>query len=79
MIQLVSLAGAMLILAAFTLQQRGRWQAQERRYLWCNAVGAFTLTLVALHEQQWGFLLMEGVWTLVSLYGLLRQPAAHGA
>lgn len=76
LIQLVSLAGAMTILAAFTLQQMGRWQPQDRVYLLCNAFGAFTLTVVAWIEQQWGFLLMEGVWTLVSLYGLLRPRAA---
>ena len=76
MIQIISLAGALLILLAFTLQQRGRWQAQETRYLVCNAVGALTLSVVAWFEQQWGFLLMESVWTAVSLYGLLvRRPA----
>lgn len=77
-IQIVSLAGAMMILAAFTLQQLGRWQAQEVRYLLFNAVGAFTLTVVAWIEKQWGFLLMESVWTLVSVYGLIRRkPLAH--
>lgn len=75
MIQIISLAGAMLILLAFTLQLRGVWSAQESRYLWCNVIGAFTLTVVAVIERQWGFLLMESVWTLVSVYGLVTRTA----
>ena len=76
LIQGISLAGALLILAAFTLQQRGLWTASQPRYLWCNALGAGTLTAVAWLEAQWGFLLMEGVWTLVSVAGLLRLGRA---
>lgn len=73
MIQLVSLSGALLVLCAFAAQQAGRWRAQDLRYLICNLVGASMLTIVAALERQWGFLLLEAVWTLASLYGLLRR------
>ena len=73
LIQLVSLAGALTILAAFTLQQWGRWKADDVAYLWANAVGAGVLTAVAWEESQWGFLLMESVWTVVSVQGLIRR------
>jgi hypothetical protein len=72
MMQIISLAGAMLILAAFALQQLGRWKSDEARYLWCNLVGSVTLTAIAWLGRQWGFLLMEGVWALVSAWGLLK-------
>ncbi|MGH6692850.1 MAG: CBU_0592 family membrane protein [Gammaproteobacteria bacterium] len=72
-VQGVSLLGAALILTAFTLQQLQRWQAQDWSYLWANAIGAGALTGVAWLESQWGFLLMETVWTLVSVHGLLRK------
>lgn len=75
-IQLISLAGAILILLAFTLQLRGRWKATDPVYLWANLVGSTVLTVVSWIEAQWGFLLLEGVWALVSAWGLWRLRAA---
>ena len=42
-------------------------------YLWLNFLGALVLAIVAWHERQWGFLLLEGVWTLVSVLRLVRR------
>jgi hypothetical protein len=30
------------------------------------------LAALALHTENWGFLLLEGVWTIVSAYGLIQ-------
>lgn len=76
MIQIVSLVGSLLILAAFSANQLGRMTAQQRSYTLLNLFGAGILAVVAFAEEQWGFLLLEGVWTLVSLYALLKPPAA---
>ncbi|TXG98032.1 MAG: hypothetical protein E6R08_05465 [Nevskiaceae bacterium] len=73
MIQLISLIGALLILAGFALQQLGRWKADDAAYLWTNLLGSATLTVIAWIERQWGFLLMEGVWALVSAWSLLKR------
>ncbi|HWU67465.1 MAG TPA: hypothetical protein VN046_01205 [Stenotrophobium sp.] len=72
-VQGISLFGALLILLAFALQQRGYWAPDDRVYLWCNFIGGGILATVAWLGAQWGFLLMEGVWTLVSLHSLLRR------
>lgn len=79
--QVASGAGALLILAAFFLLQRGAWQARGAAYLWFNFVGGATMTAVAIWDQRVGFIVLEGCWALVALWGLVRpvQPAAHGS
>ncbi|HEX2293070.1 MAG TPA: hypothetical protein VHH55_07140 [Gaiellaceae bacterium] len=77
--QVVQVVGALLILIAFVLAQLRVLDPHSWWYLWLNLVGAGVLTVLAWHERQWGFFLLEGVWTLVtawSLYGRLR-PATR--
>jgi len=70
MTQAIQILGALAILAAFVAAQRGLFGVRSPTYLWLNFLGALVLAIVAWHERQWGFLLLEGVWTLVSAWGL---------
>ena len=70
--QVVQVAGALLILAAYTAAQLDYLDQHSRRYLVLNLVGAAILSVLAFTEEQWGFLLLESVWTLVSAWGLIQ-------
>ena len=68
--QVIQVIGALLILAAFAGQQMGRISAASRLYLVLNLVGSIVLAVLALYEEQWGFLLLEAVWAVVSAWSL---------
>jgi hypothetical protein len=68
----VELLGAALILSAFTLAQMGRLETSSLGYLVLNVAGAGILAAAAAVDGDLGFLVLEGVWTAVSAYGLVR-------
>ena len=76
MAQVVQIVGALLILAAFAAAQFHKLDVESKTYLWLNLVGSAILAALAWHEQQWGFLLLETVWAIVSAYSLIRGPRA---
>ena len=70
--QVIQLVGAMLILVPFAAAQFGRMAVTSPAYLLLNLAGSATLTGVALDSRDWGFLLLESVWALVSAWGLYQ-------
>jgi len=70
--QVVQVGGALLILAAFILAQVGRLETGSVAYLVLNLVGSSVLAVDAWLGAEWGFLLLEGVWAIVSAIGLVR-------
>jgi len=77
--QLVSLCGAFLILVPFAANQLGRLASTSVAYQLLNLVGSVTLGVIALLERQWGFVLLETVWAVVSLVGMARARGMSGA
>jgi hypothetical protein len=76
-IQIVSLAGALLILLPFAASQLNRLAIKSVSYQTLNLVGSAALTAVAIINRQDGFILLEGVWALVSVYGLASVIRYH--
>jgi hypothetical protein len=68
--QVIQVVGALLILTAFTAVQLERMRPDSRLYLALNLVGSAILAVLALIGSQWGFVLLEGVWAVVSAWGL---------
>lgn len=70
---LVQIAGSLLILVPFVLVQLRRLEPESLPYIWLNLVGSAILAVDAWHGRQWGFLLLEGTWAVVSLLSLVRR------
>lgn len=80
--QIAQIIGALLILCAFILLQIKLLKATSVTYLLINFVGAGILTITATLAWQWGFIILEGIWALVALAGLVRllgKRIAHSA
>jgi drug/metabolite transporter (DMT)-like permease len=72
--QVVAIIGAVMVLGAYFAYQRGWMGKEDRLYSVLNAVGAALLTWVAVVDQRWGFVLLEGTWSLLSIPPILRPP-----
>jgi hypothetical protein len=77
--QVVSLTGAVLILAAYVANQRSWLSPADRVYSLMNLVGALLLGYVAILDNRWGFILLEAVWALVSIPPLFRRAPRRAA
>jgi hypothetical protein len=76
--QVIQIVGALLILAAFTAVQVERMRPDSRLYLALNLAGSAILAVLAVIGQQWGFVLLEGVWAIVSAWGLVSIYGSKG-
>lgn len=70
--QVVQLVGAVIVLAAFIANQRFGLSSDSGKFLLANAVGTSILAIVAGVNGDLGFLLLEGVWAVVSFLSLGR-------
>lgn len=73
--QVIQIIGALLILSAYAAVQFERMETTSRTYLTLNLVGSAILAVLAVASSQWGFVLLESVWAIVSSWGLLAAPA----
>ncbi|HEV2758254.1 MAG TPA: hypothetical protein VGV86_01690 [Acidimicrobiales bacterium] len=69
---MIELTGAVLILTAFVLAQFGRLATASLTYMVLNFVGSAILAFTAAVDGDVGFLLLEGVWAIVSGYSIAR-------
>lgn len=75
------IAGSVMILAAFAAAQKRKLDVSSTIYLGMNVAGSAALAVVAFLDHSWGFLLLEGIWAVVSAVSLvgivLRGRAAR--
>ena len=68
----VGLLGVVAILAAYLLLQQGRLGRDDVAYSALNAVGSGAILLSLVFDFNLSALLVEGLWLVISLYGLAR-------
>ena len=71
MLQLISVLGALAILAAYSPNVFGWIPASNLWYSVATFLRSAVLTVVAVVDRQLGFILLEGTWALVSLWGIV--------
>ncbi|MCC2670360.1 MAG: hypothetical protein K0Q72_2831 [Armatimonadetes bacterium] len=71
--QVLQLLGAMLVLAGYVLAQACGMDQKSYPYLLLNLCGSAILAALALADRQWGFLLLEGAWALISLASMISR------
>ena len=69
--QTISLIGAACILLPFAALQFGWMRRTSIAYNLLNLIGSGLLLYGAIADNSWGFILLETVWGLVSIWGLV--------
>ena len=72
MTQIISVFGAVLILAAYLGVQMKVLPPGKLLFSLLNLAGSGALSYVAIVEEQVGFILLEGAWAAISLVILVR-------
>lgn len=75
--QALSFAGAMMILVAYGGQQMKWMDPKSLLYNLLNIVGSGILCYIALFPFKLGFVVLEGVWVLISIYAIFRNRREH--
>lgn len=63
----IGFVGAFLILIAFILNQMKKWDDGDFKYDFVNCIGSLLLVIYGVLGKAWPFVLLNGVWFLVSL------------
>jgi hypothetical protein len=73
--QAVQIFGAVLILLAYALATIGRLEQKSLAYILLNVAGSAILAALAAIERQFGFLVLEGAWAMISAWSLVSLGA----
>jgi hypothetical protein len=72
LMQAISILGAVFVLIAYGAHQLGRMDSETYPYQLLNLTGGALLVTAAWTTQQAGLILMEGAWTVISAYGVVK-------
>jgi hypothetical protein len=67
----IGFIGVTILLVAFFLNLRDVIKKDSFSYLFLNVIGAGVACMASVLLNYWPFIILEGCWTIVSLYGLI--------
>lgn len=70
----VGTIGVSVLLLAFFLNLTGRLKSDSSTYILLNLAGAAIALVASILLSYWPFIVLEAVWTLVSVYSLFIKP-----
>ncbi|GHO50666.1 CBU_0592 family membrane protein [Ktedonospora formicarum] len=70
---ILQIVGALMVLGGFALSQFRVLSQQSYPYLLLNVIGSGVLAILAALDFQWGFLMLEGGWALVSCWSVFAR------
>lgn len=68
----IGTTGVTILLVAFLLNLSGRMSQKSMYYIAMNLFGAALACLASILLNYWPFIILEAVWVVVSLWGLVR-------
>ncbi|GHO98267.1 hypothetical protein KSF_083150 [Reticulibacter mediterranei] len=71
--EILQTVGALMVLGGFALSQFRILSQHSYLYLLLNVIGSGILAVLAALQLQWGFLLLEGGWSLVAFWGIITR------
>jgi len=71
--QVAALLGAVMVLTGYFLMQAGFLKNTDYLFLWLNLFGGALLFIASAVTGQLGLILLEGTWTAISAYAILKR------
>ncbi len=78
LMQAISILGALFVLTAYGAHQLERMHSETYAYQLLNLTGGAMLLTAAFTTGQAGLILMEGAWTVISAYGVVKVMRSRG-
>jgi len=68
----VGSVGVFQVLLAYFLNSIGKISTKELSFILLNLIGASMACIASILLNYWPFIVLEGLWALVSLYSLIK-------
>jgi len=69
---LIGFIGVLLILIAYFLNINNKLDSGDITYILLNLIGAILACLASILMKYYPFILLEGVWTIISILALIK-------